>query len=85
MRLFPIPTGLHGSSFTSLKMPLQVNEPAMYADLSGRTIMVVGTNTGIGLEAAKHFARMGPKRLICTCRTQEKCSQVEEGTSAKLD
>ena len=66
-------------------MSLKENEPAMYADLSGRTVMVVGTNTGIGLEAAKHFAKMGPKRLICTCRTQEKCSQVEDGAFAKFD
>lgn len=38
--------------------------------------MVVGTNVGIGLEAAKHFARMGPQRLICTCRSEAKCAMT---------
>ena len=61
-------------------MPIQVNKPATIADLAGRTVLVVGTTVGIGLEAAKHFARMGPKRLICTGRNEEKCAQVVEST-----
>ena len=59
-------------------MPIQINKPATKADLSGRTVLVVGTTVGIGLEAAKQFARMGPKRLICTGRNKEKCAQVVE-------
>ncbi|CAL1707380.1 unnamed protein product [Somion occarium] len=46
--------------------------PVVTADLSGKTVAVIGSNTGIGLEAAKHFARMKPARLICTCRNQAK-------------
>ncbi|KAF7966700.1 hypothetical protein HWV62_37326 [Athelia sp. TMB] len=46
--------------------------PVETADLSGRTIMVVGANGGLGLEAAKHFARMTPGRLILACRNQAK-------------
>lgn len=42
------------------------------ADLSAKTVVVTGANTGIGLEAAKHFARMNPSRLIVACRTVEK-------------
>ncbi len=34
--------------------------------------MIVGANTGIGLEAAKHFATMNPARLILGCRNEEK-------------
>lgn len=62
-------------------MPVHwINKAALHADLSGRTVIVVGTNVGIGLEAAKHFAKMNPKRLICTSRNAEKCAEVEEGT-----
>ncbi|KAK7458156.1 hypothetical protein VKT23_010064 [Stygiomarasmius scandens] len=42
------------------------------ADLSGKTVIVTGANVGIGLEAAKHFARMNPSKLIIACRSQEK-------------
>ncbi|KAI0070808.1 NAD(P)-binding protein [Panus rudis PR-1116 ss-1] len=46
--------------------------PVITADLSGKTILVTGANVGIGLEAAKHFARMNPERLLITCRSEEK-------------
>ncbi|TCD63916.1 hypothetical protein EIP91_004763 [Steccherinum ochraceum] len=54
------------------------NFPVLHADLTGRTVLVVGSNTGIGFEAAKHLARMNPKRLIGTCRSEEKCKKAEE-------
>ena len=44
--------------------------PPLYADLAGKSVLVTGSNSGIGLEAARHFARMGPKRLILGCRNQ---------------
>ena len=52
------------------------NLPVLHADLSGRTVVVIGSNVGIGFEAAKHFAEMNPKRLIVTCRSQEKGDQT---------
>ena len=48
------------------------NPPPLYADLTGKTVLVVGANTGIGFDAAKHFAQMGPKRLILGCRNEAK-------------
>ena len=54
------------------------NVPVLHTDLAGRTVVVVGSNVGIGFEAAKHFARMNPKRLIVTCRSQEKGVQTVE-------
>lgn len=41
-------------------------------NLSGKTVMVVGANIGLGFEAAKHFATMDPQRLILACRSEAK-------------
>jgi len=46
--------------------------PVVTADLAGKTVMVIGANTGLGFEATKHFARMNPARLILGCRNPTK-------------
>ena len=52
---------------------------AFKADLTGKTVIVVGANTGLGLETARHFAGMQPGRLILGCRTMEKAAGAVEG------
>ncbi|KAJ6484645.1 hypothetical protein C8R45DRAFT_870500 [Mycena sanguinolenta] len=47
-------------------------QPVMTVDLTGKTVIVLGANTGLGFEAAKHFATMNPDRLILACRNQTK-------------
>lgn len=46
--------------------------PVITADLSGKTVVVTGANAGLGFQAAKHFAKMKPGRLILGCRNEEK-------------
>ena len=48
-------------------------------DLKGQTVLVVGANVGLGLESAKHFARMSPKKLIITCRSTKKGEDTVKG------
>ncbi|KZS97482.1 NAD(P)-binding protein [Sistotremastrum niveocremeum HHB9708] len=45
-------------------------------NLTGKTIIVVGANTGLGLEAARHFATMNPGRLILACRTAKTAEEA---------
>ncbi|RXW19382.1 hypothetical protein EST38_g6481 [Candolleomyces aberdarensis] len=61
--------------------------PVATADLSGQTVVVIGANTGLGFEAAKHFARMNPAKLVLACRNEEKgnaaVSKIQQDTGFK--
>ncbi|KAF8299226.1 NAD(P)-binding protein [Clavulina sp. PMI_390] len=51
--------------------PLLPSLTVPYVDLSGRMAIVTGSNTGIGLETAKHLAAMGAS-VVLACRNLEK-------------
>ncbi|QPG75374.1 hypothetical protein FOA43_002727 [Brettanomyces nanus] len=46
---------------------------------AGKTVIVTGSNTGLGLEAARHFARLGASKLILGVRN------LKKGEEAKKD
>lgn len=50
-------------------------------NIQGKTILITGGGSGIGLEAAKQFAHLGAK-VIITGRNQAKLEQVKESISS---
>ncbi|KAH0592331.1 hypothetical protein MHUMG1_09944 [Metarhizium humberi] len=46
---------------------------------NGKTIVITGSNVGLGKEAARHFARMGAGKIILAVRN------LDKGNSAKVD
>jgi FlaA1/EpsC-like NDP-sugar epimerase len=61
-----------------LELPMP---PVVTADLAGKTVVVTGANMGLGFEAAKHLARMNPRKLIIAVRSQEKGQETVKGES----
>ncbi|KAJ7650738.1 hypothetical protein FB45DRAFT_974495 [Roridomyces roridus] len=52
--------------------------PVTKVDLTGKTVLVVGANAGLGFETSKHLATMNPGRLILACRSQSKGQEAVE-------
>ncbi|TVY53647.1 Short chain dehydrogenase sol3 [Lachnellula cervina] len=51
---------------------LFVKPPQPTKDFSGQTIIITGSNTGLGLEAARHVTRLGAALVILAVRNQVK-------------
>ncbi|KAG8798564.1 hypothetical protein FRC17_007388 [Serendipita sp. 399] len=65
-------------------LPTRWSLPEAVVDLTGRTVVITGSNTGLGLEAAKKFYAMNPERLILAVRSLSKgnnAKRVLEGDS----
>ena len=60
------------SYFQFVREQLTTVPSVEHEDLSGKTVVVIGANIGLGFEAAKHFAKMNPERIILGCRSKER-------------
>ena len=70
--------------FQFLRDQLATVPPVEHEDLSGKTVVVIGANVGLGFEAAKHFAKMNPERIILGCRSKERGEAAVTGDSNPL-
>ncbi|KAJ2961410.1 hypothetical protein NQZ79_g3326 [Umbelopsis isabellina] len=60
------------------KVPLHVDPQ----NLQGKTLLITGGNSGIGLESAKQLAKMGPAKMILACRNMDTAAQAVEAIKA---
>ncbi|KAH7396375.1 putative short-chain dehydrogenase [Pyrenochaeta sp. MPI-SDFR-AT-0127] len=58
---------------------LFVQLPYPTGSYTGKTVVITGSNVGLGKEAARHFVRMGASKLILAVRS------LEKGAAAQLD
>ncbi|KAH7061671.1 hypothetical protein BKA63DRAFT_200416 [Paraphoma chrysanthemicola] len=58
---------------------LFVTPPAPTGSYNGQTVIVTGSNVGLGLEAARHFTRLGAATVVLAVRS------LEKGEAAKRD
>ncbi|KAK5716619.1 hypothetical protein LTR15_009511 [Elasticomyces elasticus] len=62
-----------------LRSQLLTSIPYPTSDFSGQTVMVTGSNTGLGREAAKHLVRLNAAKVILAVRT------ISKGEAAAMD
>lgn len=58
---------------------LFITPPVPRTDCTGKTVIVTGSNTGLGREAVRHYVRLNAERVVLACRSSEK------GEAAKND
>ena len=72
------------SPITFLRSQLFSIPPYPTKKYTGQTIIVTGSNTGLGLEAARHFVRLDAAKVILAVRSLEKGEaakkSIEEST-----
>lgn len=56
--------------------------PNPQKDFSGQTVIVTGSNVGLGLEAARHFTRLNAEKVILAVRNLEKGEAAKESIEA---
>ncbi|KAH9894627.1 hypothetical protein F4778DRAFT_747708 [Xylariomycetidae sp. FL2044] len=69
--------GTPGHMVRFIGAQLFTNAPKPTTSFAGRTVIITGSNTGLGYEGAKHVLRLGCARLIVAVRS------VDKGEAAK--
>ena len=59
-------------SFTEFARAQWTSLPIVPKSFAGQTIIVVGSNTGLGLEASRHYVSLGASRVILAVRSLAK-------------
>lgn len=67
------------NSHLFLKLPIPSQS------FAGLTIIVTGANSGIGLEAARHFVRLDATKVILAVRNLQKGNEAKESIIASTD
>lgn len=68
---------LYSQFFTTLPYPTR--------SFSGQTIIVTGSNVGLGLEAARHFTRLGAAKVILAVRSLSKGEAAKQSIEETTD
>ena len=66
---------MHSQMFVTMPVPTQ--------SFSGQTVIVTGSNAGLGKEAANHIVRLGAEKVILAVRTISKGEAAKEYIEAK--
>lgn len=61
-----------GFAWTFLKSQFFTKLPYPDWNFTGQTVIITGSNTGLGLEAARHIVRLGAEKVILAVRTISK-------------
>ncbi|KAL8693145.1 MAG: hypothetical protein Q9218_001965 [Villophora microphyllina] len=61
-----------------------VTPPVPHHDFSSQTVIVTGSNTGLGLEAARHIVRLGAQKVILAVRNTEKGEAAKRSIEASV-
>jgi NAD(P)-dependent dehydrogenase (short-subunit alcohol dehydrogenase family) len=63
---------------------LFVRIPYPTADFSDQTVIITGSNVGLGLEAARHIVGLGAAKVILAVRTISKGEKAAKGIAASV-
>lgn len=75
---FPIEPKIGAALKLFFYSQLFVTPPIPKASFTNQTVIITGSNVGLGLEAARHFYRLGASRLILAVRTTSKGQTAKE-------
>jgi retinol dehydrogenase 12 len=71
-------TRVLGPIGTFLRSQIFISPPSPTASFAGKTVIVTGSNAGLGLEAARHIYRLGASLLILAVRNRKKGLNAKE-------